>query len=111
MNPTEFTSKVIDLCVEFDIIEDYELEIHENVVIHCEIYLQEGFINIYRNFETGKIAYAWIKNEERIYGADNTGGWHLHPYGRSSKHQKTEPVPLKDFLKNVENILKSKKDM
>ncbi len=106
MKPDEFASKVIDLCAEFDIVEDYELEMHENVVLRCEIYLTDGFVNIYRNFETDKVAFAWIKKEERVYGADNTGGWHLHPYREPSEHRETEPVSIRDFLKRVEEILK-----
>ncbi|MFP4609271.1 MAG: hypothetical protein ACLFNY_06815 [Candidatus Aenigmatarchaeota archaeon] len=33
MKTDDFASEIIDICSEFEIIEDYELEIHENVVL------------------------------------------------------------------------------
>jgi len=105
MKPYDSASEIIDLCSEFEIVEDYELEIHENVVLRSKIYLVEGFVNVYRNFETGKVAFAWIKEEKRIYGADNTGSWHVHPYDDPSKHRPSDRVKLRDFLKKIEKIL------
>lgn len=74
MNPEGFASEIIDLTSEFDMAEDYEINLLENIVVKARIDLEKGFVEIYRNFETDKIAFAWISNKERVYGADNTGG-------------------------------------
>jgi len=38
------------------------------------------FVDIFYNEETGTTAYALIEKGKRIFGADNTGGWHLHSF-------------------------------
>ena len=35
----------------------------------------ENFVDIFYNEETGTTAYALIEKGNRIFGADNTGGW------------------------------------
>lgn len=109
MNPDEFASRIIDLCTQFDIVKDYSLDIYENVIVKSRIYLDEGFIQVYRNFDTEKTAFAWLIDQERVYGADNTGEWHIHPYQDSSKHVKSSPIKLEEFLKNVKTILSKRK--
>jgi hypothetical protein len=34
-----------------------------------------GFVDIFYNEETHTTAYALIRTERRVFGADNTGGW------------------------------------
>ena len=105
MTPEEFASHIIDLCAEYDIVDDYEIKTHENVILRCRIELLKGFVEIYRNFETGKKAFAWIHEENRIFGADNTGGWHLHPQENPKDHKPSKPISLSEFLDRIENIL------
>ncbi|KXA89111.1 hypothetical protein AKJ61_03505 [candidate division MSBL1 archaeon SCGC-AAA259B11] len=109
MNPEEFSSLIIDICAEKDVVEDFDLEIHENVVVRAEISLSKGFVNVYRNFVTDKIAFAWIVDEKRIYGADNTGGWHVHPLENPSGHVGSEPISLKKFVNEVRGQILSRK--
>lgn len=110
MNPDEFASLIIDLCTQFDIVRDYSLDIYENVIVKSRIYLDEGFVQVFRNFDSQKIAFAWLIDEERVYGADNTGGWHVHPYENPSRHVVSSPVELDEFLENVEIILTKRKE-
>lgn len=39
-----------------------------------------GFIDAFYNEQTGTTAFALIREDRRVFGADNTGGWHMHPF-------------------------------
>ena len=64
-----------------------------------------GYIDIFYNQESDRIAYALIRDGQRIYGADNTGGWHFHPFDNPAQH-----VPLSaamsfaDFIEEIEKF-------
>jgi hypothetical protein len=47
-----------------------------------------GFVDAFFNEQTGTIAFALIQEGKRIFGADNTGGWHVHPFDDPEKHEK-----------------------
>jgi hypothetical protein len=49
-----------------------------------------GFIDIFYNEETYTTAYALIRADRRVFGADNTGGWHVHPFDDPAQHN---PLP------------------
>jgi len=101
MGTDELASKIIDLTSELDFARDYSLDIHEGIVLEARIELGRGFVDIYRNFETGKTAFAWIVDEKRIYGADNTGGWHIHPMENPGKHVDSDEIGLERFLEKI----------
>lgn len=103
MNPEEFASRIVDVSAASDIVDDYDLTIHENIVVRARITLTAGFIDIYRNFDTGKTAFAWIVDEERVFGADNTGGWHVHPYEDSGNHRESGEWTFQEFIREVED--------
>lgn len=103
MTAAEFASRIVDVSAAYDIVEDYDFTIHENVVVRARLTLADGFIDVYRNFETGKVAFAWIVDEERVFGADNTGGWHVHPYDNPERHRDAEPWTLREFMDAVDD--------
>jgi hypothetical protein len=45
-----------------------------------------GFVDAFYNEQTGTTAFALIRDGRRVFGADNTGGWHLHPYSNPDSH-------------------------
>lgn len=45
-----------------------------------------GFVDAFCNEQTGTIAFAWIRQGRRVFGADNTGGWHVHPVDAPQRH-------------------------
>ncbi|MBN1889351.1 MAG: hypothetical protein JW850_15255 [Thermoflexales bacterium] len=45
-----------------------------------------GFIDAFYNEQTGTLAFALIHQGQRIFGADNTGGWHVHPFADPDHH-------------------------
>jgi hypothetical protein len=62
-----------------------------------------GFIDVFYNEQTSTTAYALIRQERRIFGVDNTGGRHVHPFVDPLLH---EPLPgsmsFEDFVKAIE---------
>ena len=55
--------------------------------------LTGGFVDVFYNEQTGTTAYALIRQGRRVFGADSTGGWHVHPYADPDSH-----IPLPDAL-------------
>ncbi len=62
-----------------------------------------NFIDIFYNQQTDRIAYALIEEGKRIFGADNTGGWHVHPFDDPANHLPlVAPMTFSDFIKAIE---------
>jgi hypothetical protein len=62
-----------------------------------------GFIDAFCNEQTGTIAFALIRQGRRAFGADNTGGWHVHPLADPDRH---DPLPgtisFAEFVAEIE---------
>lgn len=58
-----------------------------------------GFVDAFYNEQTGTTAFAWIYGGRRVFGADNTGGWHVHPLEAPDQH-----VPLQHVMSFAEFI-------
>lgn len=67
---------------------------------------KDTFINIFYNAETLKYSFALIKNNQRIFGVDNTKKWHIHTFEEPESHSESGSISLSDFLR----ILESNKD-
>ena len=62
-----------------------------------------GFVEAYFNEDTGTTAFAWIENEKRRLGADDTGGWHFHPQDEPERHVPLDgPLSIAEFLNWIE---------
>lgn len=60
------------------------------------------FIAAFHNEATGRTAFVLIQNNQRIFGADNTGGWHVHPFANPAQHDSLN-APM-TFLESVRSI-------
>jgi hypothetical protein len=64
-----------------------------------------GFVDAFYNERTGTTAFALIREGRRVFGADNTGGWHLHPRADPDRHT---PLPgsmsFADFVSEIEQL-------
>ena len=59
-----------------------------------------GFVDVYYNEETETTAYALIKENKRIFGSDNTGGWHIHPMNDPKQHKPlSSPMIFSGFIR------------
>jgi len=60
------------------------------------------FIEIFFNEQTDRVSFALIQEGQRIYGADNTGGWHIHPFDNPSNHKPiATAMSFQDFLNEI----------
>ena len=66
------------------------------------------FLDVYYSAKTGKTAFAQIKDDQRIFGADNTNAaWHWHPYEAPQSHVFSNIIITFDqFLQRVEKAIK-----
>jgi hypothetical protein len=102
MNTEQFSSKIIDLAAEKDFIQDFSIDVKEGVVVESRIQLEKGFVDVFRNFDTGRVAFAYIIDDERVFGADNTGSWHTHPVENPESHVESEKISLEQFFQMLE---------
>ena len=106
LSPNDFASLIVSLCNKYNFIVDYELNIEDNVIVKSRIFLiDNSFIEVYYNYENAKTSFALIKNNKRIFGADNLGFWHIHPLNKPEKHVKSNEIKLEDFVKEIKNKL------
>lgn len=62
-----------------------------------------GFIDAFFNEQTGTTAFALIQNDKRLFGADNTGDWHLYPFENPDQHQSiANAMSFAEFVTAIE---------
>lgn len=74
-----------------------------SVKIHILLYT-DAYVDVYYNEQNGTVAYALIEQNERIYGADNSGAqWHVHPFEHPNHHVRLSgPIEFSTFLAAIE---------
>jgi len=99
-----FEAQVTSACAAASIVIGVSIVASGVTWIRLRAHLADGtFADAFYNEATGKTAFALIKNERRIFGADNTGGWHWHPFDAPDSHQPTDnAVTFEVFLSQVE---------
>ncbi|MDL1971174.1 MAG: hypothetical protein LWW94_09475 [Candidatus Desulfofervidaceae bacterium] len=99
MNAFEYAKYAIELCSQYNFVKSIELLLLDEPVVKIKAIVDNTtFIHIFYNAETQKYSFALIRNNKRIFGADNTKQWHIHPLADPTSHQKSAPLDLKDFL-------------
>lgn len=62
-----------------------------------------GFIDVFYNEQSGTTAFALIREGSRVFGVDNTGGWHLHRFADPDSHTPlTDEMSFQDFVAEIE---------
>ena len=62
-----------------------------------------GFVDAFYNEQTGTMVFAFIRRGQRVLGADNTGGWHGHPFaGPGRPDPLAEPMAFAAFVAEIE---------
>ena len=63
----------------------------------------DGFVEVFYNEQTGTTAYALIQGDQRVFGADNTGGWHVHPFDDPARHDPlSDEMSFANFIAAIE---------
>jgi len=72
--------------------------------VKVRVELVDGyFIDAFFNEVSGRTAFALIDQGDRIFGADNAGGWHVHPFDSPSDHLPVvDAVSFGEFVDMVE---------
>jgi len=94
---------ILDTSVQSPIVTGIEVLLLEEPVLKVRAYVEAfAFVEVFFNAETGKTSFALIKDRHRIFGADNTRGWHLHPFDSPESHCPCEAMSFACFLRHVE---------
>jgi hypothetical protein len=103
MTLRELYREIINTSVRSALVTGIEPILLEEPVLKLRAHLGIlAFIEVFFNEETGKASFALIKNSQRIFGADNTRGWHLHPFDSPESHGPCEEMSFANFLIQVE---------
>lgn len=105
-DPQDFAQEVRNAARSFPWIQRIEPTIIGKIA-RIRLWLNQDFVDIYYNAQTGSISYAYIEQGERKFGANNMRvGWHLHPFGAVSAHQSIPPLSPQEFFQRLEEELK-----
>jgi hypothetical protein len=70
----------------------------------ARILLSENyFIDVFYGFSKQRIDFALIQNGRRIYGIDNLGGWHCHPWETEKDHMRINPLSIEEIVANIKS--------
>lgn len=101
----QFRQNVEDACSKSDLVMRIRIISETRNQVRIRIFLaNRTILDVYYSSKTEKTAFAQIKDDERIFGADNTNGiWHWHSYEDPQRHDFTNNnIAFNEFLKRVE---------
>jgi hypothetical protein len=97
----EAYQRIVDTSAQSPVVIGIEPILLEEPVLKLRVHLGASlFVDVFFNADTGKTSFALIKDGQRIFGADNTRGWHLHPFGE--RHCPCDETSFASFLRQVE---------
>jgi hypothetical protein len=108
MTLDEFENQVIAACAGSSIVVSVSLTGVGITWLRIRAYLIDGsFLETFYNEVTGKTSFALIMGDKRIFGADNSGGWHWHLFEAPDEHVlAVEKIDFHVFLSRVEEYIK-----
>lgn len=104
MTLDEFQRQIVAVALASSICEIPTIRRLTATFINVRVNLVTGeFIDTFYNEQTSTVAFALIRGEERIFGADNTGGWHIHPFDAPARHDPLPgPMTFAEFVAAIE---------
>jgi len=108
VNIPEFQHQIYEIALSSAICDIPLVRRISPTSINLRIYLTVGgFIDVFYNQVSNRVAYALIQEDQRIYGADNTGDWHVHPFADPIQHiPLLSAMSFADFVKEIEKFYK-----
>jgi hypothetical protein len=99
MNAFDFAKQIILACSKYNFIQGIEIQLIDEPVVKIKAVIDSvTFISIFHNAETQKYSFPLIKSDQRIFGADNSKKWHLHPFENPGYHNEISQMTLPEFL-------------
>jgi len=103
MQALTFLQNVIDVCSKFNFVKTIDIVLFDEPVAKARVEIKSNiFIEVFFNGQTQKCSFALIKNNKRIYGVDNTKGWHIHPFEDPKSHVPNETISFSRFMQVLE---------
>ncbi len=104
----EFESRMQSACASSSVVERVMIFTTTESSSLWRIHLTVGsFVDVYYSESTGKTSFAHISENQRIFGADNAGGWHWHPVEDPESHvPSAAEITFDAFLEKLEAMLK-----
>ncbi len=108
VSASEFRQDVERVCSNSEAVMRIWIISETKRQVRMRIFLSNRtLLDVYYSSKTGKVAFAQIKDERRVLGADNTEGfWHWHPYEDPQRHEFAHrEITFAEFLEHVEKNL------
>lgn len=103
----EFFEEVVKTANQFFFVLDCNLVAEDGIIAKGKILLRnELFVEVYFNEENQKTSFVLIKEGKRVFGVDNLGGWHIHPFENPVLHQPCSMYSFKEFLIKIQPLFK-----
>lgn len=103
----EFQQRVIAACADSPVVQNIIMyEARPNAVRLRLFLIDQIFLDVFYNEWKGRVSFAWIANDQRVFGADNAGDWHWHPREDPTQHVPSDhEIPFERFPKEIEKTL------
>jgi hypothetical protein len=103
----EFHQELVDDLLKY--LPGGDLEIIEMSILRLKVrfYIAVSFfVDIFYAVRTQKVSFAVVQKGKRIFGIDNLGGWHSHPFGKSEEHVKIPEQSIESIVIECSRIIK-----
>jgi hypothetical protein len=90
-----------------------DLEIAEMSIVRLKARYHIGvslFIDIFYAIRTEKVSFAVVQKGERVFGIDNLGCWHCHPFGKPENHEPIDEPSLEEIVSQCTIAIKDLKE-
>jgi hypothetical protein len=107
MDVRSFASELLRALATVEAIERVVLQSEGPVVKGRAYVTAEMFLEFYFNGKTGTIAFALIRDRNRVWGIDrdNIRGWHLHPLEDPVEHVEVERLSVSEIVERLRAVL------
>ena len=104
----DFSLKVKQICAESALVVRVVIISESQHQIKMRILLKDrSSISVYYNDENGKTGFAQLRNNLRVFGADNAVNWHWHPREDPAQHVASEhEISFEEFMAEIEKLVK-----
>ena len=108
MDVRGFASDLLRALATVEAIERVVLQSEGPVVKGRAYVTAEMFLEFYFNEKTGTMAFALIRDRDRVWGIDrdNIRGWHLHPLENPVEHVGIETLSVSEIVERLRAVLK-----
>jgi len=108
MDVRSFASELLRALATVEAIERVVLQSEGPVVKGRAYVTAEMFLEFYFNEKTGTMAFALIRDRDRVWGIDrdNIRGWHLHPLENPMEHVEIEKISVSEIVERLRAVLK-----